>query len=93
MERGAYFVFDVYNDGSAYNFGLEVWTDIQGLSGGYSFTANNGWTQVRVSLKDLMGKSKGDATVASNANKILISYSKFDAPDKTFYFDNFRFEF
>lgn len=93
MERGAEFVFDVYNEGSAYNFSLEVWTDIQGLSGGYSFTAANGWTEVRVSLKTLMGGSKGEATVASNANKILISYGKFDAPDKTVYFDNFRFEF
>lgn len=93
MNKGAVFAFDVYNEGSAYNFGLEVWTNISGLSGGYAFTAYNGWTEVRVPLKDLMSKSVGDATVAANVSKILISYGKFDAPDKTFYFDDFRFEF
>lgn len=93
MNDGAEMVFDVYNEGSAYNFALEASTDIAGLSGAVAFTANNGWTEVRVPLKSLMGNVKNEVSVAERVNKIFVSYGKFDSPDKTFYFDNFRFEF
>ncbi len=92
-EQNADFVFDVYNEGGAYNFGLEAWSDINGLKSGYSFTAKNGWTEVRVSMQEFLGVTKNEQMLAANVTQIVISYGKFDAPDKTFYFDNFRFEF
>lgn len=89
-------VFDVYNTSSAYNFGFEIRPKNGSTTSSYgkAFTANRGWTEVRIPLKDL---NRGVSEVkpeklSENIGAFGITYCKFAGADKTLYLDNFRLE-
>ncbi len=89
-------VFDVYNTSGSYNFAVEIWGKNRKTTANYgkSFTANRGWTEVRIPLKDLDNKVteiKPDK-LSENVDSLAITYGKFAGADKTLYFDNFRIE-
>ena len=94
------FVFDVYNTGSDYSLGFYVNPLETKKSTGYSagFIAKGGqWTEVRIPVADWnkFMESEGEDTLkmnlTDNIGKIFILCNK-TSVERTFYFDNFRFE-
>ena len=86
----------MYNTSGSYNFAVEIWGKNRKTTANYgkSFTANRGWTEVRIPLKDLDNKVseiKPDK-LSENVDSLGITYGKFAGADKTLYFDNFRIE-
>lgn len=104
-EKQAELVFDVYNpEYKAQSFEFSIWNEPTYSASNFAtntrpnynmaFMAYHGWTEVRVPLKDIdngVSETKQDL-LSEHVRAVAIGYSKFADPDKTFYFDDFRFE-
>lgn len=97
-KSGKKLVFDVYNTGSPFNFGFEVFSSSsKARSWSTAVTALSGWTRVEIDLSKLNSNQTdedGDypEPLTENVDKVVFSYSKFAGEAKVFYFDNFRLE-
>ena len=98
-EDGKKLVFDVYNTGSNFRFGFEVFAKSNSKARSWSigFDAKPDWTTVSIDLSKLNSNQTDEEgeypnPLTENIDKIVFSYSKFAGDAKVFYFDNFRFE-
>ncbi len=107
-ESNAEIVFDVYNPlYKAQSFTFQLWNSPTYAETHFptnkvgtwqtSFTAGHGWTQVRIPLGDIDRESEEKPEskpllLSDHVTAAAISYGKFAEADKTFWFDDFRFE-
>ena len=95
---GKKLVFDVYNTGSNFRFGFEVWSSSKKAKGwSIGFDVVPGWSKIEIDLSclnDNQTDAEGEypEPLTENISEMVFSYSKFSGEAKVFYFDNFRFE-
>lgn len=107
-ESNAELVFDVYNPSyKAQPFTLQLWNAPTHSESYFptnkigswqtNFTAEHGWTEVRIPLGNIDSESEEKPEskplpLSEHVAAMAISYYKFAEADKTVWFDNFRFE-
>lgn len=107
-ESGTALVFDVYNPSYKEQvFILEIWNEsnhsksyaTNNQVGNYStnFTVRHGWNEVRLTFEDIDRATVNNPEtkplpLSEHVSVAAIGYSKFADPEKTMWFDNFRFE-
>lgn len=108
MEKSAELVFDVYNPSyKAQLFTFQIWNSPTYAETHFTtnkintyqkgFTVLHGWNEVRIPIGEIdtnpsYPTESKPLLLSDHVTAVAISYGKFAEADKTFWFDDFRFE-